>query len=431
MSDEPRANIYHLLPGVGVVIDDQVDDDGDPVRNLIAQLEQHDVPLVKYKQIPSREAIRALTNVAFILLDWELISGPTPSENSGEMAVMGGAALHDANRKSVIELIHALKASCFAPVFLFSNLDTTSIKQTLNDENLPQHPDPKAHIFVHAKADLRAEPSANESPLLRKLSDWITAHPALYMIGRWHARMNAAQTHLFWDLFAASPGWPKALWNASKDDDDNPDYAVCEILMRSLKAEMEPLGLDEQLVLGAGLPDPTSAELRAILERTTIVPADKLPEGQYGCGDLFRGTAQNGTPFYRLNIRCDCDCIAHHGYAADVELYLLKASIVSEEQLQQVAVYSPDTGFARPMNRAYVFPVDQGRCLAVQFATLITKTVEEALQGGLQRIGRLTSPHLTDIRHRYSNFLHREGFPKIPPLAVLGQPAAAPADAHD
>src|SRR4051794_7811682 len=114
MSAEVRSNIYHLLPGVGVAIDDQIDDPKDPIQNLVAQLEQHGVPLVKYKHIPSPEAIKALTNVAFILLDWELIGGPTPSVKEGEVGVLAGAALQDENRKSVVDLIRALKESCFA-----------------------------------------------------------------------------------------------------------------------------------------------------------------------------------------------------------------------------------------------------------------------------------------------------------------------------
>jgi hypothetical protein len=181
---------------------------------------------------------------------------------------------------------------------------------------------------------------------------------------------------------------------------------------------MEPLGLSEELVIGSGVADAGQAELRAILERTTVIPNSRLPAGKYGCGDIFRGES-DGNPYYRLNIRCDCDCIAR-GDENAVELYVLKAAIVPEERLKEEAIFSASTGFARPMNRAYVFPIDQGKCLAVHFADLIPITVKEIHDKGIQRIGRLTSPHLTDIRHRYSNWLHREGFPKIPVLAVTG-----------
>lgn len=415
-------DIYHLLPGIGVVIDDQIEnpDGEDSIHNLVAQLEQHGVPLVKYSQLPPERSIQCLANIAFILLDWELLGRVESVDEESGLAVIPGSALEGENRKSVVDFLHALKSYCFAPVFLLSNLDTASIKRTLSDESLPQHPDRRAHIFVHSKSDLKTEGSVTEeSPLLRTLSGWITSHPALYVIAYWRLRMNAAQTHLFWDLFAASPGWPRALWNASKDDGDNPDYALCEILMRSMKAEMEPLGLDENIVIGSDLPDADQSELRAILERTMVVPNNKLPQGQYACGDLFRRTFQ-GVASYRLNIRCDCDCIPHTGTPDDIELYLLKASIVSEEELHNDDVFSATSGFARPMHRAYIFPVDHGKCLAVKFTALITDSIKKIQDGGWERIGRLTSPHLTDIRHRYSNFLHREGFPKIPLLAVRG-----------
>jgi hypothetical protein len=432
--DADRQDIYQLLPGVGVVIDDEIDDPQrqDAIHNLVAQLEGHGIPLVKYNALPSGETLRALANITFVLLDWELLGKPKTGSDDADLAVVSGAALEAENRKAVIGFLRSLRGCCFAPVFLFTNLDTESIKRTLTEEKLPQHPDPGAHIFVHAKADLKTSSSSGgESPLLRKLTDWITSHPALYVIGQWKRRLDAAQTHLFWDLFAASPGWPKALWNASKEDGDNPDFALCEILMRSMKAEMEPLGLDEKVIVGPDLPEATQAELRAILERTTIVPADKLPDGQYGCGDLFRGTS-DGVTFYRLNIRCDCDCIAHSGSIDDVELYLLKAKEVPEKELHQDdQIFSAQNGFQRPMHRAYIFPVDGGKCLAVQFTTLITKTIKSISDSGWERVGRITSPHLTDIRHRFSNFLHREGFPKIPILAVREQDKTAPAPAKE
>jgi hypothetical protein len=419
MSDAPpKASAYHLLPGIGVVIDDQIDtkEDGDTINNLVAQLEKYAIPLVKYKQLPDDGTIAALSNVAFILLDWELF-GRIETESGEVGKVSLGDALETENRKQIIAFLGKLKDSCFAPVFIFSNLGTEYVRGVLKEEGVRQDPDPSAHIFVHAKVDLRtANPASDESPLLRRMSEWIASHPSLYVLSRWRTKMDEAQTSLFWDLFEASPGWPRALWNASKQDGDNPDYALSDILMRSMKGEMEPLGLDEKLVLGFGA-DSDQAELRAILERTTVIPNDKLPPAQYGCGDIFRGES-NGESYYRLNIRCDCDCVAHAGDNDEVQLYLLKASLVTEDHLKNDNVFSDATGFQRPMNLAYVFPVDHGKCLAIRFQDFIPIAVKKLHEQGMQRIGRLTSPHLTDVRHRYSNWLHREGFPKIPTLAV-------------
>jgi hypothetical protein len=419
MSDEPQnASPYYLLPGVGVVIDDQIDtvEGGDAIHNLVAQLEKHAIPLVKFKQLPDDETIEALSNVGFILLDWELFG--RPEAESGEVGKVSlGEALEAENRKQIIAFLKKLKASCFSPVFIFSNLGTEYVRRVLKEEEVRQDPDPGAHIFVHAKVDLKTDnPAADDSPLLKRMSEWIASHPSLYVLSRWRRKMDDAQTSLFWDLFEASPGWPRALWNASKEDGDNPDYALADILMRSMKGEMEPLGLDENLVLGSGA-DADQAELRAILERTTMIPNTKLPPAQYGCGDMFRGVSNNFT-YYRLNIRCDCDCIAHDGGNEDVQLYLIKARLVTEDELKSEDVFSITTGFQRPMNLAYVFPVDQGKCLAIRFQDFIPISVKKLHESGMERIGRLTSPHLTDIRHRYSNWLHREGFPKIPVLAV-------------
>jgi len=145
---------------------------------------------------------------------------------------------------------------------------------------------------------------------------------------------------------------------------------------------------------------------------------------QYGCGDLFRNQDADGA-LYRLNIRSDCDCIDRDGKPEKVVLYLLHGHVVPEVALSKPEIFSDTTGFIRPMHQAYVFPVDGGKCVSFSFRDIKRTTVADLKTAGADRIGRLTAPHVTDVRQRYSQWLQREGLPKVPPIAVRDPPAGA------
>ena len=179
--------------------------------------------------------------------------------------------------------------------------------------------------------------------------------------------------------------------------------------------------------------------LRGILELSVVIPNDSLPSLQLGCGDLFRKKDK-----YILVISCDCDCINHAKRPSESSANVVVCDETGPYVLQQnqdtrspVAVlngsrvttktfenskkiFTVKYGFAQPRDRAYLFPVDGGRCLSFQFGSLGMRTVTEIENEGFKRIGRVCAPYITDIRQRNAQWLQREGFPKIPKEAVRG-----------
>ena len=82
-----KMNIEELFAGIGVVIDDKVfssDEEGDRIVKIIKELENvRKFPLVKYADLPDDDVLTKLTNVSFLLLDWEI---ETKQDDLGEEA---------------------------------------------------------------------------------------------------------------------------------------------------------------------------------------------------------------------------------------------------------------------------------------------------------------------------------------------------------
>lgn len=414
------VNANSLLSGIGVVIDDMAKagaDQGDPIQNLIEQIQDARIPVLVYESLPSEDERSNFNNATFILLDWELWKG---QQLQGQ-AYLGGEELERQGIEDNIAFLKSLREVCFAPVFIFSHYGVEGIKAHLRDAQLLQEPDDRSFILVRHKEDLKRSDDDTDSPLLNAVNTWMSGNPSIYVLTQWNAEVARSQTRLFWDLYDKDPAWPSVLWRAYEADHDSPDHALADVLLRNMRARMSPLTLSPEHVVPESVPEPSTQTLRAVLEASVMVSAEgnRLPTNQYGCGDVFRLEDANG-PLYRLNIRCDCDCIAHDGHPERVLLYLLKGRIVHEADFtaQDSEYFSEAHGIARPMKEAYVFPMDGGNCVAFSFHDIKTIKVSTLLREGATRIGRLTAPYITDIRQRYSQWLQREGFPKIPALAV-------------
>lgn len=404
-----------VLHGVGVVIDDCIhehDAAGDLIVNLLEQLKDAGIPCVRYDSLPPEEERSHLNNVAFVLLDWELWQKP----NDGDV-VDGVRVGEEAERLGIqdnIDFLQHLKAACFAPVFIFSNLDPERITRELTKADLLKEEGGPAFILVKSKSDLTRDDDHTENRLVAAINAWTAATPSIYLLSRWREAMGRSQHTLFWDLYAGDMAWPAVLWKAYSQDNDNPEHGLIDVLHRNVRARMHPLSLEQEHIApeALGVPDPQS--VREVLEAAMIVPNRSLPAGQYGAGDLFKGTRRR----YLLNIRCDCDCIPRGNGETPAEpiLYLLTAKAESQRTLEDYF----DT--KRGMIQRYLafnllFPVD-GKPLLVDFQELRQATPSQIETEGFSRVGRVTPPHITQVRQRFALYLQREGLPRIPNEAV-------------
>ncbi len=111
----------HTLSGIAVVIDDAIYKDGskDQIHNIIAQIEEKNIPIAKYDKLPEDEALEHFNGISFIILDWNLKSEDLPD---------GVQQSEDQIVADVIDFIKKLKSKIFGPMFIFTATNTRDVK---------------------------------------------------------------------------------------------------------------------------------------------------------------------------------------------------------------------------------------------------------------------------------------------------------------
>ena len=69
------TDVVQLFTGVGVLIDDEIQDNKSNVQKVINSFEDYHIPLLKYSCLPTDDEIMNMHSVSFVLLDWKWIQG--------------------------------------------------------------------------------------------------------------------------------------------------------------------------------------------------------------------------------------------------------------------------------------------------------------------------------------------------------------------
>lgn len=143
----------NLFKGIGMVVDDQVNSGKDKAIDGIVKYLENDnhLPLVKYEDLPDNIESICFSSLSFLLLDWEL-----------NTLVVDGSPIPDAtlkvqNARDNVEFIKQVVAKVVIPIFIFSNEDVNSIKNTLSQNHIIDD-DEKSPIFILNKSELFNNP---------------------------------------------------------------------------------------------------------------------------------------------------------------------------------------------------------------------------------------------------------------------------------
>ena len=399
------------LRGVGVVIDDHISSTStaDEIVTISRELEKSGIPLVKYEKLPAESVIANLGSVAFVLLDWDLGSTRRTKLPTGVRAGRGMEASQETQNANFIK---TLQAEYTFPIFIFSNQGLTDIKGVLGRAGIDFSDG--SGIFIHAKSSLTGTASGT-SKLFQAIDKWYEKNPSAYVLSRWRARVETAQNQMFKDFHKENQMWPLPLWKTYADDKDDPDRGISELLFKNFQGRFSKIGL-EGSKLSKSIPSGEYRDsLRKILSLSIVIPETSLEGQAWGCGDLLKKGSN-----YTLLISCDCDFINHDG-GEDPKVLRIDGDKVTETALANCdrGIYLPEYGkLNRPMHCAYVFPAVGGKCFQFNFGSACMETVESIKALGYKRVGRITSPYITDIRQRYSQWVQREGFPRVPALLI-------------
>lgn len=391
-----------LFNGIAVVIDDEIDQGDENLNNLIKQIEKQDMPYVKYNKLPDKRIFSHFKGISFLLLDWEL-----RTEEINKVIPEGvkiPKTLYKSIIKSNIEFLNAFRQTCFAPVFIFTNVDKGSVIEELKKNGLYLDNKPN-DIFVKNKVELKGY-----TRLFNTIEDWANKTPSIYILKEWEKEYGKAKVKLFRDFYKMSPSWPKVLWRNFIKDETDPSGQLGELITRNLLTRMTPFAFDNKNMYRRGIPHDIN-EIRRVLQGERFIGNDSLQQDSISTGDVFDAGSGN----IYLNIRPECDCIARSGSSVDeIDLYLIKGSKLSEEKVRKH--YNREYGNIKEIDtQSIVFSLRKGKAYDFRFDELFIKKWSEFKDN---RLGRLLPPYITRIQQRYSLYLQRQGLSRIPKEAI-------------
>ena len=385
-------NIEELFAGIGVVIDDKVfssDEQEDRIVSIVKELENvRKFPLVKYADLPDDDVLKKLTNVTFLLLDWEI----EPKQDAlGEVApnVQLGDALKADNEKRVIEIVKETLRNSLVPVFIFSNQDIVTIKKKLADADVDLD---KSQIFIESKSEL-----VEEGALFSKIGDWIDGVSGVYVAKAWENAFNKAKNQFFAELANNTSHWPKALFKAAADDSTDPGEEITQAISQNVISRMQPIVIDQEQI-DKDTMTPSKEEVLGIMKGQFFL--DNASEASM-VGDFYK----KGGKYY-MNIRPTCDCVSRDGNSDCV--YLLNCARLKDNQV----IEAFENGhFKETIGCAVVGPLYENAVYRIYFKELKR---EDYSQWKEKKVGRILPPIINHITERYSLYVQRQALPRIP-----------------
>ena len=382
-------NIISLFKGVGVIIDENIDnaDSRDDILKIYKYFIHKQIPILTYTSIPVDEIVLNFRNANFIVLNWNL-------HNQNPIT----STAIDEN----IHFIEIVNSICFVPIFIFTNEGPHEIELTLQDRGL-FYEDKSNNIFVKSKSEIRSG-----RILFSEIAKWVRKTPSVYVMKQWEMNTHNATSKLFHDLNGISSDWTSIMLDTYLEDVGAENAEIGNLLFNNLTSTCAPLILDRSIVRKTrkGI---TKQELRQLLERGKYIKSDNLLPYP-ALGDIYR----EGKSYY-FNFRPDCDLVRND----NPELYLVKGKVLKENELKKRNTrYKFYKGaFLDTVDSSVVPFIDGGKIIVFEFKKLrcaFWKDYED------KRIGRLLPPYNIRLKSQLLTYLQRQALPSIPEKALKG-----------
>ena len=375
------------------------------------------MPCLTYDQLPEPESIDHFNGISFLILDWKLAA---PDIMEGVRLPEG---VSEANISENIEFLEKLIKSCSVPIFIFTNESKDDVISTLQERGLYNEHGCN-RIFVKNKSELSGKSNTARTRLFNTINKWAKRNPSVYVLKIWEGEYQEAKDKLFNDFFNISPYWPQILWKTFTDDGVNKSRELGEIITRNIYTRMSPSEFSDEILKKRGKGIKKDA-IRKVLEGERFIGLDHLDKDDIATGDMFREEYEdNGTTKsrYYLNIRAQCD-LMRSSNPGKIELYCLKGRVLNEKTInKKTGIPFIEGQFIEKVNHAIVGCIDDGQIIEFLFRDLKVKKWRD-IEG--KRIGRLLPPYITRIQQRYALYLQRQGLPRTPEIAVLGNGGSA------
>lgn len=434
--------VESLFKGIAVIIDDEIDKSETSIYGIKKLIEEKNIPVLAYSDIPQLEIIEALTNVSFIILDWEYI-GNSVQEDIGEERIMFPETLHDDTERKLIDFIKSILSQVFVPTFIFTGRDPEKIAEKLKENDLwsDSHPN---RIFIKQKSDLDSE-----QKLFSAIENWLQEMPSVYVLKEWEKVINKTKNNMFLELYRYSPNWSKIIWEVLKEDSIDNQHEFGEFVTRNFVNRIGEYNFDENCLNSNK--NISQGELTAVIQGERYIKYSKQPLQAY-TGDMFK----DGKHYY-LNIRAQCDlsrptqCGEYNPMLYCIKGSKLKDKDIVTEDIELTSdgklVFNADKAYTieeleeicKDVDKLSVFNnkfrnhrngifFNKGELLEKRPNVIVACVAgEKAIKFDLvdiipmlysenkeKRIGRLLPPYITRVQQKCSQYIVREGVMPIP-----------------
>ena len=392
----------NLFKGIGMVVDDQVNSGKDKAIDGIVKYLENDnhLPLVKYEDLPDNIESICFSSLSFLLLDWELNTLVNVDDSPIPIATLKAQ-----NARDNVDFIKQVVAKVVIPIFIFSNEDVNSIKNTLSQNHIIDD-DEKSPIFILNKSKLFD--NEKKCIMFDKVNEWLKKTPSIYVTQKWKTAYLEAINGMALDMREASPFWPNLLWTCYKDDGVNPSEEISSLINQNALSRIQPVEFDEGILSIKKTCD--EHLLKNLLERQCFMRNEYLGDLS-STGDIYKWHQE-----YFLNIRPSCDCVGRDGKN---KIYLIKGDKVKDKEIQNGLFNEKYGNFNEQSNFVIVGPIC-GFFIRFKFKDFLIEDYDKKKE---KRIGRLLPPFITRVTQKYGLYIHRQGLPRLPKEVI---PAVAP-----
>ncbi len=393
--------------GPAIIIDDQINDQRSEICEITKLIKQEEVPCIEYEHLPldTNKFIDHIGSISFLLLDWEILPDIDPKTPSQAKQLIIAR-----EQNNLIEFLNTIFEKTFFPVFIFTSQYKEGVEQRLEQESLFNKSDKGNRIFIENKSTLI------KNDLFETIDKWVIENPTFYVLNEWDKQYTQSKNALFNDFYDLNHSWPQVLWETYEQDGVQASLGLGELITKNLHSRMAPFEFNSNLLASEHKPDKN--ELRKVLSGEIFIKDEGLHKGTVDCGDLFVYQKQGAKKETYLVITPQCDCIPRDVKQDDVELYLLKVKhIRPSDELNKF-----DIGKGRFKKegeaKTIIFNLYDDKSYTVHLNKLKIMTYKQLTTDG-ECVGRLLPPYIYKVQQLHSNYISRQGLPKIPDFAVL------------
>ncbi|WP_372520853.1 hypothetical protein [Candidatus Ruminimicrobiellum ovillum] len=435
ITDEDNK-IWDTISGIGLVIDDDLDipveqRGNKEISKIIDILKKQNIPLIEYGKIPNDDELKNLRGISFVILDWKLIDLGEEQKKKGVTISQEGP-----NDELNIKFLEKIKKTFLLPVFILTNENVEYIKTKLKDlieENKPQF------IFVKKKNSL-----LGQEELKKCMIEWVKSSSPIYMLELLEEKINSAKRDTFSMFYNMSPNWVNILYQQAIDDKIDPVQDIFETIIRNIENRIVPLKLNNAIQKkiesdSASITDDETLKQEKfnVSNGRIMIKSNYIKEDIMDLGYLFYKEDENK---YYLNVTPTCDNV-NRGIGTTKKLFLMiegmalsdcailsRINLLKNKFAKRAKIIGRD-GKEIILTRNFVFEdflkniqvksyflahIIKDNLIKFDFTTLNSIEQTTLSANGYKLIGKILPPFITDIQLHLSQYLIRQGLPRLP-----------------